>query len=166
MNLTRCATFALCLAALPQLPALGQAQKETLTLEIDVFSGFPNPRVELSSGELLGLLSKLAPRCGRGTVRELDYPATTLGYRGLRITAAADGQHAEPRFVLARKQARIAKRSDSSVCGSELAKSMGALVVDDDGNALERQLVELAYRKGVIPEALYRVINESIDAEP
>lgn len=76
----------------------------TLRITVDVFSGRPNPVVEVRGLEERELLQRLAPRPGSGRAkttrssRAPDLPPSLLGYRGLVIERIPDqGKRSKPK---------------------------------------------------------------------
>jgi hypothetical protein len=98
-----------------------------LRLTIDIFSGRPNPVVELSGQEADEVIARLAPaRKTRATTgRELPNPESTLGYRGIIVEQSgsrrlpsmfrvADGVLSGPKFTGVASDPYV----DDFVCGS------------------------------------------------
>jgi hypothetical protein len=76
--------FRLWLGPPPQ--EIGRLDYGLMDVEVDLYSGRPNPRFRLeptAAAELMRRLAALPPSSGRATLRE------GLGYRGLRIDAGA-----------------------------------------------------------------------------
>jgi hypothetical protein len=61
----------------------------SLVLELDVFSGRPNPRIELDGEEALAVLERLRPRERLRPAPDLTSPSY-LGYRGIVVYGADD----------------------------------------------------------------------------
>jgi hypothetical protein len=145
--------------------ALGQSADEALTVEIDVYSGRPNPKVTLTPAELAGLGRKIRSLCTApdvATQPKKPYPSV-LGYRGLHIARSSKAGTAHS-MSLARRTVHFAKDNAPLVCQDVMQKAAGALYVDDANGELERLLIELAHNKGVISDDLYQFIVVELNA--
>src|SRR2546430_15487092 len=99
-----------------------------LRITIDIFSGRPNPVVELSGTEADDVVARLAPArktTKKTSGRDAPVPESTLGYRGLIVEQSgsrrlppgfkvADGVLSGPKFA---RQAS-GPRAEDFVCGS------------------------------------------------
>lgn len=68
----------------------------SLRITIDIFSGRPNPVIELRGRDATAALERLRPE-GRVTEREARAPSSTLGYRGLVVEQAGERSRRLPR---------------------------------------------------------------------
>lgn len=117
-----------------------------LRVELDVFSGKPNPHWDLSpqeEREFLELFEKLAQGSPEGRVRE------DLGYRGLIVTAEENEIRGCDRLVVSNGIV-LAVRSGKS---QQLA---------DQGRILELWLAQKA--RGHVPDELYGLVLSEIES--
>jgi hypothetical protein len=144
LALVCCAVFAAPAVAQPSLPV------ETFAVEVDVFSGRPNPVFNLDAADLQLLTPHLRASCTSASVALIPYPDYFLGYRGLTITrAGAASVH------LARKGIRFVGSNPPSICQDQM-QTAGDLFVADSNSSLEAKLVELAFQKGVIDNVVHQ----------
>ena len=147
------------LAALDVSTHIASAQSVTVKrqVEIDIFSGRPNPVFTLTESEATDVQRSLTPATDALAKVDSSSPVKTpesvlpskLGYRGIVIQEyAADGR------VLSRTE--IAGRSVLVKPTGQLAK----LTTPSDD--IERMLVDLALSKGKIDSTLYSHIQEEI----
>lgn len=150
--------------ALP-MPAAAQ-QEEVVTVELDVFSGRPNPRMTLDRAEwaaTLGKLQALCARAGASTERPAAYPESFLGYRGLMVSQGNTADEAAPAVVLSRGSVRLSKQNAPPVCQDKLRAARGDLYLSDSASEAESYLLQLALQKGVIPEGLYLTLRKTLE---
>jgi hypothetical protein len=130
--------------------SIAQAPEETWQVEIDIFSGLPNPVFTLTSREVGDIKARLATA---KTVSGLDASAASirpsrLGYRGVVIRGkSADGQKTTADIELYAR--RILRRAPA-------ARAM----LDDAGTGIERMLVDLAMSKKLIPPTAMQDIQK------
>ena len=116
-----------------------------MRVEIDVFSGRPNPRWDLSPQEVrefLELFQNLPQSETGGSVKQ------DLGYRGLVVTADEKETGGYEKLVI----------SNGIVLASEANKSEQ---FTDQGRSLERWLLRKA--KGHVPDDLYTSLLSQIE---
>jgi hypothetical protein len=117
-----------------------------LHVEVDIFSGRPNPSWELSAQEAQELLERVQrlPRSAAvGSVKQ------DLGYRGLIVTADKNEAGGFDRLLV----------SDGIVLASAANRPQQQFT--DDGRALERWLLKIA--KGQIEDGLYTYILSQVE---
>jgi hypothetical protein len=148
LALVCCVVFAVPAVAQPLLP------QETFSVEVDVFSGRPNPSFTIEAGELAPVLLKLHALCQSPPGSSIQYPESFLGYRGLLVKRAGALS-----IALARKGARFAAANPPSICRDKLQPGpAGDLFVSDQNSVLEKHLVELAHQKAALDDVVYGIV--------
>jgi hypothetical protein len=133
------------LSAAAVLPSRGRAnfsEARLLQVEVDVYSGRPNPRWELSAqqAEEFSKMLRALPK------RECDSAlAQGLGYRGLKVTGSRLSQEGYTEIVISRGIVMMKEESRSQQ------------FIDKD-RALERWLLQTG--KGKLEEKLYEYLSE------
>jgi hypothetical protein len=120
-------------------------------VEIDVFSGRPNPVFNLLPAELQEFnqfLSKAKIEKANEDIKAELIPSI-LGYRGLRIRERGDNKAALSEIQVVGKDILVRGRSES--------RHMKA---SDD--SLEKYLVDLALAKGAIDKGLHKEIRQAM----
>jgi hypothetical protein len=126
----------------------------SLSVEIDVFSGRPNPVVELDEKEAAELLERIGP--GPRLDEEADVPSPSiLGYRGIVIEQDAPGNDRFPKRV---------RLLDSKVFGRGLANEardpdVESYLLDPEGpfSRVEIDVDDFLPRVAVLREELLRL---------
>lgn len=127
-----------------------QTATETWQVEIDIYSGRPNPVLTLTANELADVKNRLA---AAAPVPAADANAASirpsrLGYRGLIIRGkSGDGKTTTADIELF--AGRILRRAPSA-----------RAVLDDRSVGLERMLVGLANAKQMIPAGMMKEIQK------
>lgn len=165
MKLHRTALFVGCVwlgAFAP--PSHAQDAADVVMVEVDVYSGRPNPVVELSAEELAELMRMAQPLCGRLQAAGDDNQDARLGYRGVSIGRGKRGGAAQQMVRITGKRARLRRSAAPVLCHEDMAKAAGSadLVFADDNRALEKALLQLARQKGVISESLHGLILQRL----
>jgi len=176
-NSSRISWLAVAMAAL--LPAVaaaqgqGGAQVEQFVIEIDVFSGRPNPRLVLKDpADVLAFVQKAQEACGQASpvdaARAPEYPAI-LGYRGISVSRAVNRGAVAHSFVVARGSMRMVKQQSPLACQPRTdwlpADAEGELHLLGAGTGLEAHVAQVALQKGVIDQVLYQVILQQLSAQ-
>jgi hypothetical protein len=134
---------------------------EVVTVVVDIFSGRPNPVIELSAAELADLIERAKPACEKVRDEPAEYPGHRLGYRGLLVGRGRRGAQPQKSLEISGKRVRVLKGGATTICqekmGTRAASGGGDLVVADDDNTLERLLLDLALRRGAITADLQRI---------
>jgi hypothetical protein len=152
--------WALAAAALAVSPARAQqasAPAETFSVEIDVFSGRPNPTFTVDLQDLAPFLVKLRSLCSSAASPASPYPAGYLGYRGVFVHRS--GAHS---IALGRKGALFAAANAPTVCQDKVSAAAD-LLVGDPSSDLERHLVELAHQKGAVDDVVHGTIVNTLN---
>jgi hypothetical protein len=113
-----------------------------MQVEVDVYSGRPNPRWDLSAqqaGEFLKMVRALPKAEHDSALNE------GLGYRGLKVTGSALSQEGYKEIVIS--NGIVAVREES-----------GSQQLTDKDRALERWLLQTG--KGKLEEELYKYLSE------
>lgn len=84
----------------------------SLRIEIDIFSGRPNPTIEFKGNEAKEILTRLKPSSKLKKDENRPLPTSTLGYRGLVI---------EQRDVLSKELPRVFRLVNGDLFGPRLA---------------------------------------------
>jgi hypothetical protein len=141
--------------------AIAEETKESVVVEIDIFSGVPNPKFELSERELLDLSNMFVSYCDKTDTTKSAYPKHHLSYRGILIHRVGKGTISLA-LRLGGGSAQFMKGS-SIVCQEKLRAAASDLVALDTKN-VELEIVNLAYRKGVIAKNIYEMIMSDMKA--
>jgi hypothetical protein len=147
-------------------PALAAPPTEVFTVEIDAFSGRPNPRFVIDPSDLAAVAAKLRALCTRTdatTSKLAEYP-NTLGYRGVRVSRSS-AAGAGNSLAVARRVVRFAKRNSPSACEDRLQAAGGDLFVPDAVSDLEKHLIHLALAKGAISQGIFQTIMKAVEAK-
>lgn len=123
---------------------------ETWEVEVDIYSGRPNPVFTLTAGEMTSVnnLIAAAPAAARASTDGKSIRPRVLGYRGLIIRSrSADGRLTAMNVEISR--GRILRRASAVAAAAPGADASTALL-DDSGRAVERFLVSLGSAKKVI----------------
>jgi len=167
MKLHRTALFIGC-AWLGAFATLSHAQDaaDVVMVEVDVYSGRPNPVVELSAEELADLMRMARPLCERLQAASDDNQEARLGYRGLSIGRGKRGSSAQQMVRITGKRARLRRSAAPVLCHESMARAAGSadLTFADDNRALEKALLQLARQKGAISESLHGVILQAMES--
>src|SRR5262245_21948097 len=148
---------------------VGHAQRETFIVEIDVFSGRPNPQLVLDEpAEVKAFAEKVKEACERaspvGAAAAAESPAV-LGYRGLSVSRTLGGEAALS-FVVGRGSMRMAQRQAPLACQPRTnglaADAAGDLHLAGAGAELEAYVAQVALQKGVISRAVYQAIIQQL----
>lgn len=136
---------------------------DVLTIEVDVFSGRPNPKIELTGDEAKNLSKRLQGSCltAQGRSDLPGYPER-LGYRGIRIKRKIAGKSALT-SVISSGVLKFVKDGAYAMCA--VSVSAGQELASNDSNSVfEKDLVRMAFQKGAINKSLHDTIVETIDA--
>lgn len=129
-------------AALPSRGGATFSEAKPVQVEVDVYSGRPNPRWELSTEqaeEFLKMVRALPKREGDSAIAE------GLGYRGLKVTWSRLSQDSDTEIMLSRGIVLIKEESRSQQFA-------------DKDRALERWLLHTG--KGKLEDKLYEYLSE------
>jgi len=137
----------------PQAQAQTQQSppQDVLEVAVDVFSGRRNPVFALNAADLQVLLPQLRVACTKVAAAPVPYPRV-LGYRGLTIRRAGAAS-----VVLARNGVRIVGSNPPAICRDLVSPTSDLFLTDPDSH-LERTLVELAFRRGILDAAVHSAI--------
>ncbi len=172
MLMISAATFAVLLSH----NAFAGSPQEPLSVEIDAFSGLPNPTFVLTEGDIALLAEKLAAYHNKATVspnadaiidRKTAYP-DDLGYRRVRIYRIVDGSK-RPVLVAERKSIIFVKGEAAflglvSNSDAKVQSEAADLLAPDSSSAVEKFLIDLAFTKGVISGVVKDMAIKAIDA--
>jgi len=177
MSKSKCISWLIVLsAALASVAAVAQdrgpVRGETFVIELDIFSGRPNPRLVLDDpAEVMAFTQKMKESCDRASAVRADaapeYPGI-LGYRGMLVSRSMDGGAAERSFSISGGSMRMAKQHTPLACQSRTnglaADAAGDVHLLGMGLGLEHHVVQLALQKGVIDTVAYQVILQGLSA--
>jgi hypothetical protein len=128
--------------ALPSRQRAGFSEVSRMQVEVDVYSGRPNPRWDLSrqqTEEFLKKLRALPKREGDGALKD------GLGYRGLKVKSRQSSREGDTEIVI----------SNGIVAARDESKSQQ---FTDQNRALERWLLQTG--KGKLDDELYEYLRE------
>lgn len=144
--------------------AVSQGPAEAMVVEVDIFSGRPNPSISLTDAEVVALSLRLRALCTQAstsTQPRREY-AGLLGYRGLRIHRSAGGKNGLS-VVLSRQAVRFAKAHAAAACQDRLQAEASDLFADDVASSLEKDIITLAHRKGALSDSLLKAALAAVD---
>ena len=145
-------SLAMCASSHVASAAVGEAS--VWEVEIDVFSGRPNPVFKLQDSEvgrvkeLLSHTSSVAAEKATEKEKAKAFPSV-LGYRGLRIRQVGKNKAVQSETRLRGKNMLVGSGKDRSWRSAEDA-------------SLEQFLVDLAFEKGAIPKQVHEHIRNEI----
>jgi hypothetical protein len=139
--------------------AVGQSAppSEGFSVQIDVFSGRPNPVFTLSAADWQQLSSEARALCTSSAITAPKYPEAFLGYRGMLIRRAGASS-----MRLARQGVRFFAGNAPNVC-RDVVRPTADLVVADSASSLERQIADLAFQKGIVDTVVHQHILDVLN---
>jgi hypothetical protein len=160
------------IAAVAQERGVVLGQGEEFTVEIDVFSGRPNPVLVLKDpAEVRAFTQKVQEACTQASAvapaAAPEYPGI-LGYRGLSVSRSLKGE-AAPSFVVTRGSMKMAKQQAPLACQPRMnalaADASGDVHLLGAGTGLEAFVAQLALQKGAINESVYQAIIKELSGK-
>ena len=151
--------------ALLASPALAQQSGETLTVEIDVFSGRPNPTFTIDAANLPLLYTKIGIGIWAFSPRQLSTippPTWDTAVSSSRVPAPP----AQRRTLggARSKGARFLKGNAPTVCQGRALASVNDVVVSDTTSELEKHVIDIALQKGHVNSSLHGIIMKTIES--
>jgi hypothetical protein len=129
-----------------------QTSGETWQVEIDIFSGRPNPVFTLSASEVADVKGRLATAksAAGASANVKTIRPSILGYRGLLILGkSSDGKQVTGDIEV--YKGKLLRRTPSP-----------AAVLDDSAAGVERQLLSLAVAKNAVSPQLMQEIQKAL----
>jgi hypothetical protein len=136
------------------------------TVVLDVFSGRPNPVLELTADEVGGLSRLMGGSCEKTPLaKPAGYPSSFLGYRGITVFRSAPGSGRVPSLRLARGAIRVSAANVPDACKAGVRSSTDHAFPDID-RKVEMYLIDVAHTRKVIDDIVYNDIVSDMKANP